>query len=95
MFPAGLPCPVAGSYTSAELSVRKEPCPFIPRPPATSTFPPGSSAEVWNCRAVARLPVKLHFPVVGSYSSALAVRTPGETYPLPTNTLPFGRSWAI
>ena len=40
-------------------------------PPATSTLPLGSSVAVCRKRAVPRLPVAVHVPVAGSYSSVL------------------------
>ena len=61
-----LQLPSAGSYSS-EL-FKETP---LTSPPATSTLPEGSSVAVCSVRAVERLPVAVHVPVAGSYSSAL------------------------
>ena len=54
------------SYSSALLRGPMRPC-----PPATSTLPLGSNVAVCDARAVVRLPVAVHVPLAGSYSSAL------------------------
>src|SRR5205823_6472586 len=62
------------------------------QPPATSTLPEGSSVAVWSFRPVPMLPVVVHVPAAGSYSSALLK----EPYvPPATSTLPEGSSVAV
>jgi hypothetical protein len=59
MLPVTVHVPVAGLYSSALL--RK---PVVPSPPATSTWPFGSSVAVWSVRAVFKLPVFAQVPEV-------------------------------
>ena len=64
MDPVGVKVPVAGSYSSAE--AREIPLEEIGLPPASRTFPFGSSVEVCRTRAVPIDPVGLKTPVAGS-----------------------------
>jgi len=65
-------------------------------PPATNTCPFNSNVAVCPERAVVRLPVAVHIPVAGSYSSALA-KTVNPSLPTPpaTNTCPFNSNVAV
>src|SRR5205807_523710 len=70
------------------------------KPPATRTLPLDSSVAVCSARAVSRLPVPVHVPVAGSYSSALlrAKQLCGggpQLKPPATRTLPFGSKVAV
>src|SRR5919202_3273900 len=69
MLPVAVHVPVLGSYSSAleRVQVGSQ----GPKPPATKTFPLGSSVAVCSTRAVLMLAVAVHMPVLGSYSSAL------------------------
>src|SRR5438046_1040867 len=60
----------ADSYNSA---LAKRPSVKL-SPPATSTCPSGSNVAVCRKRGVAMLPVAVHIPVAGSYSSPLVPR---------------------
>ena len=83
---SGARSPVAGSYSSA---LARSKAPEYPSPPATSTFPLGSSVAVWTARAVFSDAVALQFPVAGSYSSALARTSPstrGRRRPAPSRS---------
>src|ERR1035437_4600422 len=61
MLPVTVHVPVAGLYSSALASgVAEAPS----RPPATSTWPFGSSVAVWSVRAVFKLPVFAQVPEV-------------------------------
>src|SRR5207244_1442801 len=81
--------PVVGSYNSALLVMG--PVSKLMKPAATRTLPFGSSVAVWSWRVVLRLPVTLHAPVAGSYSSAL-LRLPALLAPPATRTCPLGNS---
>jgi hypothetical protein len=59
---------VAGWYNSALVKAEL----LSLQPPATRTVPSERSVAVWTWRAVARLPVTLNCPAIGSYVSALA-----------------------
>ena len=85
MWPATDQEPVLGSYSSA-----LESSPVLLMPPATSTFPSGSSAVAASCRATCKLPVGVHVPVLGSYSSAVET-IPVLPTPPATSTSPSGR----
>src|SRR6476620_3375021 len=76
------------SYSSALL---RRPTKF---PPANSTLPLGSNAAVCCCRAWTRLPVALHVPPAGSYSSAL-LRVPLLLDPPTTSALPLRSRVAV
>jgi hypothetical protein len=83
--------PLAGSYNSAlAIGLKKL---GSTTPPATSTLPLGSNVAVWAKRALVRLPVALHIPLAGSYSSALVRELP--LYPPATSTLPLGSNVAV
>jgi hypothetical protein len=91
MLPVGTQLSVAESYNSAVA---------VP-PPATSTWPLGSSVAVWPYRGVLMLAVGAQVPVVGSYNSALVRAVPvtvqGEAkeHPPLTSTWPLGSSVAV
>jgi hypothetical protein len=89
---AALHCWVAGSYTSTLLNAFVEALPNWP--PATSTFPVLSREAVCRARALASAPTGLHWPVLGSYSSAEA-STPPLLRPPVTSTLPEGSKMAV
>src|SRR5437868_1338067 len=79
-----LQVPLTGSYSSDGATF-----------PTTSTSPVFSRVEEWELRARLMLPVGLHVPVTGSYSSADDTLWPPapispETPPL-TRTLPLAR----
>src|SRR2546429_6541145 len=78
------------SYSSALLKEPLELC-----PPATSTLPEGSSVAVCRKRARPRLPVAVHVPAAGSYSSALLKKLLLVLYPYTTSTSPDSRSAAV
>ena len=66
---------------------------MIPPPPA-----PCRRATTSPCdrqRAVPMLPVAVHVPLAGSYSSALLKVTTGYRYPPATSTLPEGSNVAV
>ena len=63
-------------------------------PPATSTLPRAAASPCDSSRAVPRLPVAVHVPVAGSYSSAL-LKEPLLLNPPATSTLPEGSSVAV
>src|SRR6202158_4335144 len=63
-------------------------------PPATSTSPFGNSAADCPRRDVAMLPVTVHLPVLGLYSSAL-LRKPVVPSPPANSTWPFGSRVAL
>ncbi len=65
MLPVGVQVPVAGLYSSALAKIGHEPSTQVPLPPATSTWPLGSSVAVWPKRAVVMLPVAVHVPAAG------------------------------
>jgi len=50
---------------------------------------------VWSYRGVDMLPVTVHLPAAGSYSSALERICELEPSPPATNTKPFGNSVAV
>src|SRR5438874_1279570 len=64
-------------------------------PPATSTLPEGSSVAVGAKRAVPMLPVAVHVPVAGSYSSALLKERKGVVKATSTSIWPLGSSVAV
>ena len=53
------------------------------------------ASAVWRVRSVWRLPVTLHVPVAGSYSSALANGRSKSSCPPVTSTCPLGSSVAV
>ena len=70
---------------------------LLSSPPATRTFPLGSSVVVWYSRAVTNTPAGAHVPVAGSYSSQ-EPRKPLlllDPKPPATRTLPSGRRMAV
>src|SRR5947209_3637825 len=93
MLPAGDQLLLAGSYSSALARGTNPP----PWPPATSTFPSGSSVAVGAKRAVAMLPAEDQLLVAGSYNSALAKGSLAPSSPPPpaTSTLPLGSCVAV
>src|SRR5262245_20313678 len=52
------------------------PVSLVLKPPATRTFPLGSSVAMWSVRPLVRGSVGDHFPVLGSYTSALVGKRP-------------------
>src|SRR2546425_9607245 len=75
MLPVGLHAPVRGSYSSADANDLNDLSSFESMPPATRTFPSGSSVAVWSLRATLMLPVERHLPTAGPPR----VRRPGGT----------------
>ena len=91
--PVGIHRPIAGSYSSTLfVTVLRE-----SSPPATSTWPEGSSVAVWRLRPVLSGPVDVHFPVAWSYSSLAARGPPGQQLgdPPAISTWPEGSSVAV
>src|SRR5262249_36655917 len=69
-----------------------------PLPLAIRTLPLWSSTAMWLARGALRLPVALHCPVAGSYSSAAPVVTQQglmTLMPPTTSTLPFASGVAV
>src|SRR5450756_549154 len=102
MLPVAVQDPLPGSYSSAEASGGLRLALLLPRPPATSTLPSGSSVAVWDWRGMGMLPVAVQDPLLGSYSSAEAsvgppppMSPPGSAVPPATSTLPSGSSVAV
>src|SRR5450756_1874813 len=102
MLPVAVQNPLPGSYSSAEASGGLRLALLLPRPPATSTLPSGSSVAVWDWRGMGMLPVAVQDPLLGSYSSAEAsvgppppMSPPGSAVPPATSTLPSGSSVAV
>src|SRR5260221_5173088 len=92
--------PVAGLYSSAvavNVTLILPPDGLILTiPPATKTWPFGSSVAVWDSRGVVMLPVTLHLPETGSYSSALVSLFADVPSPPPaTSTRPLGSNVAV
>src|SRR5579875_3167333 len=69
--------PVVGSYSSALTLEGVQPQPAGRVPATTRTWPVGSKVAVCSVRGVVMLPVGLHSPVCGSYTSALTNPNPG------------------
>ena len=89
MLPVVVHVPVFGSYSSVPVfAVTKF-------PPATSTWPLGSSVAVWKARGVLMRPVVVHVPLVRSYSSALSKMLLLGLIPPATSTWPLGSSVAV
>src|SRR5437867_6455408 len=89
MLPVGVQVPVSGSYNSADAKNMTLPKLSRPRPPATRILPSRRRVVVnVLARAVPRLPVLLHVPVAGSYSSAEASTVVPSWRPPATKTLP-------
>jgi hypothetical protein len=78
MLPVALHVPVLGSYSSADASAFHDASSFESIPPATRTFPSGSSVAVWSLRATAMLPVERHVPTAGSADAVGATVTIGD-----------------
>src|SRR5437867_8883669 len=92
--PVRVHAPVAGSKISVELPAGGSAQAWLKRaPPATSTRPFGSGAAASPMRSQAMLPVTLHVPVVGSYSSAV-LRPEIPLMPPATSTRPSERRMA-
>ena len=71
--------PLTGSYNSAEASAT---------PPTTSTVPSVNSVAVGSALPAPILPVVVHDPVLGSYSSAELSDLPLSSTPPTTSTVP-------
>src|SRR5205085_11844558 len=68
--------------------------PLLLSPPATSTWPFGSSVAVPSSLGVAMLPVALKVPLAGLNSSALLVAAPAISPPV-ISASPFGSAVAV
>src|SRR5437764_163130 len=95
MLPVGAQVFVPGSYSRAVLTAGKSDPTAAQQPPATRTWPLGSSVAVWPMRAVAMLPVTVHVPLAGSYSSALLSGQAVLVQPPATRTFPLGSKVAV
>src|SRR6266568_3511799 len=97
ILPVRVHVPAAGLYNSAEAMANISGLSCSPvSPPATSTWPFISGTAVWFSRATFILPVRLHVPVAGLYSSAEVRALPPETFiPPMTSTLPFDSRAAL
>src|SRR3990172_8457708 len=94
MLPVAFQVPVCGSYSSAAASTSR----FgpLPKPPATSTLPSGSSVAVWYLRPVTMFPVAVQVPLSGSYSAAeVKSSSMSGAEPPATSTLPSGSCVAV
>lgn len=58
------------------------------KPPATKTFPLGKSVAVWSSLAAIKFPVDVNVPVVGLYSSELAIARGPDAKPPAIKTFP-------
>jgi hypothetical protein len=100
MRPVAVQVPLRGAYNSALVRAPQGEGGQNDTPPATSTVPLGSSVAVCSARATRRLPVTVHRPVWGSYTSALASCATQEELahtlmPPATSTRPLGSSVAV
>src|SRR5262249_4194195 len=93
MRPVAVQVPVAGLYSSALASGVQQPGGL--EPPTTRTSPLGSRVALCPTRAMVIEPVTLHVPVLGSYTSALAMGPQDAPLPPATRTRPSGSSVAV
>src|ERR1700686_1923788 len=94
MFPVALQDPVSGLYSSAVAAPPQRALGglVLSMPPATSTWPLGSSVAVAKVCGVAIFPVAVQVPGLGSYSSADVVSA-GEEEAAPPPSCAAGSPW--